>query len=1034
MFDYLIGWSLRNRVLVLALYILLGLGAVAAASRMAVDVFPEFAPPQVHIETEALGYPASDVESLVTRPIEAALLGAPSIDQVRSSSTIGLSRITVVFDWGTDIYRARQIVQERLQGISAQLPAGVTAPQLMPATSAVSWLLKFALVDWSANFREHDLRSLVDWDFRNRLLAQSGVASVVAVGGGVKQYQVLMDPLRMRQFGVSTVDIADALQASNGVAPGAFIYPSMDQEYFLRIDAMVQSPADLNSTVVAIRDGRPIRLEEVADVGFGSEIKRGDAQIFGGPAVIGTVSKLWGADTLETTRRVETVLKELAAHLPADVQLIPDVFRQANFIEGSIANLKQALLSASVIVTAVLLLFLFRWQPTVISLVAIPASLLAGVAVLWSLGIGINALTLGGLVFAVGEVVDDAIIDVENILRRLRENHLAAEPRSVLSTVYEGSREVRNSVVFATIVIVVAFMPIFFLEGIEGRIFRPLAVAYLAAIGSSLLVALTLVPVLCYYLIGRDASNSSLQVSSVSKRLLIAYRRSLLKVLDRPWLMAAAFAMPLVAAVLVLAGMGRSFLPTLQEGNIIVATTLMPGTSLQENLRVGTQITQTIAALPDVAGVVQRAGRSRLDEDAQPVNFSEFDVTLKPGTIDPSHVIQQLREALAPIPGMAINVSQFISHRMSEILSGVRAQVVIKVFGQDFSTLQRKQREIYDAMLDVPGIADLQMEPVVLVPGINIKVNREVAAAFGLTPSEVMRQASLAFNGIKISKVLEGDRTFDLYLRGNDLARTNLQTLQGLPIKAPNGVVLPLNTVANVAGIQEPSALHREGGARRAVIQSNVHGRDLNGTVTEVHARIKERVELPPGYSIEFGGDYIGQQRATRNILISSIVALIFMFIILNQAFGSWRLAGLILLNLPLALIGGVFSLALFGETLNVSSLIGLVALFGIATRSSILLVSRYQVLQQDGPGRERREIALQGAQERLLPILMTAATAALAVIPLLIGDPAGKELERPLAIVLLGGVLSSTLLNLFVLPAFVAAEWSGKRTSQSPV
>jgi len=1027
MFDWAIRWSLRNRLTVVLLYLVLAGASIVAALNMAVDVFPEYAPPQVQIQTEVPGYSAKDVETLVTRPIEIVLQGAPYIDQIRSNSSVGLSRITIVFKWGIDIYRARQIIQERMQTVQGQLPSGAQAPQMMPVTSAVSWLLKFGLVDWSGSDREHELRTLVDWDIRNRLLAQPGVASVVAVGGGVKQYQVLLDPLRMRKYGVSTAMVTQALRSANLVAPGGFVYPSSEEEYFIRANGKVESLRDVAETLVAMRGGQPIHIGDVGEVRFGSEVKRGDGQIYGGPAVIGTVSKLWGADTMETTRNVEKVLASMAENLPKDVQLIPNVFRQASFIDASIDNLRDALLHSSIIVALVLLLFLFRWRPTAISLIAIPTSLMAGVLVLWALDISINALTLGGLVFAIGEVVDDAIIDVENILRRLRENKLAAAPLPALDIVYEGSREIRNSVVFATLIILVAFMPIFFLQGIEGRIFQPMAIAYLAAIASSLVVAITLVPVLSYYLMGKEQQAREYGLGPISEFLLVRYERLLQHLQAWPLPVAASTLVLLVAAAITFSGLGRSFIPPFHEGNLVIATTMMPGTSLEENLRMGREVEKLIGEMPEVASLAQRAGRSRLDEDAQPVNFSEFDIALKPGTPNVPEVMQRIREQLAQIPGMSTNVSQFITHRMSEILSGVRSQVAVKLYGQDFAVLQQKQQEIYQAVQGVAGIVDLQMEPMILVPGVDVHVARADAAAYGFTPASIVAQVEQAFNGVTASKVLEQDRTFDLFLRVNEAARADIRTLGEMPLISPEGVVVPLRDLARIKVVQEPYMINRDSGARRAVVQWNTEGRDLDGVVREAQARIKEKVELPPGYALEIGGDFEGPQRATRNLLLSGSAALVLMTLIMFQAFRQWSLVMLVMLNLPLALIGGVFALALAGETLNVSSMIGMVALFGVATRNSLLLISRYQHLMQAQPQLSLAEVAVKGACDRLVPILLTALTAALAVTPLILGDPTGKEMERPLAIVLLGGMLSSTLLNLVVIPTlfrWLATRW----------
>lgn len=1026
MFDRIIAWSLRNRTIVVLLYVVLAGAAMVAASRMSLDVFPEFAPPQVQIQTEAPGYAASDVELLVTRPLEVALSGMEYVDQIRSESSIGLSRITIVFRPDTDVYRARLLSQERIQLARPRLPTDIEPPQLMPVTSAVSWLLKFALIDWSAEPDPLELRSLVDWEFRNRLLAQPGVASVEAVGGGEKQYQVMVDPLALNSLNIPFSRVVDAAAESNRIGAGAFVYPSREEEYFVRLNGRIRSLSDLEQSPIDLRAGSPILMGDVAEVRFGEAIKRGDGQVFGANAVIGTVSKQWGADTMETTRRVEETLASLGAALPADIQLISDVFRQASFIDTSIDNLRAALLHASLIVAAVLFLFLVRWRPTAISLIAIPVSLLMGVLVLWVFGIGINALTLGGLVFAVGEVVDDAIIDVENILRRLRERAEKGEDTSTFEIVYEGSREIRNSVVFATAIVVVAFMPIFFLTGIEGRIFVPLAVAYLAAVGSSLIVALTLIPVLCQTILARRASAHEVRTGSLTAALRRHYGRALGWSIDRPRLALAVGLVSSAAVLVLLFSLGRSFLPGFHEGNIVIATTMMPGASLEENLRLGREIEARIGEVPGVASIAQRAGRSRLDEDAQPVNFSEFDVTLSPG-VDVTAALAGLREALADLPGVQVNVSQFITHRMQEVLSGVRAQVAVKLYGPELDVLQRQQAEILEAVRGIDGMTDLMAEPMIHAPGVDVRVDRAAAAAHGFTPGEIARQAGQAFNGVTVSRVLEADRAYDLVVRVADVGRTSIERLGAFPLQSTSGAVVPLREVADVIPVSEPYMINREAGARRAVVQWNVQGRDLDSVVREAQVRIADAVELAPGYTLEFGGDYVGQQRATRNLLLSGTAAVLLIFTLMLYAFRHLSLTLLVMSNLPFALLGGLLALMLFGETLNVPAIIGLIALFGVSTRNAILLVNRYAQLTAARPGFRPRSIALEGAGDRMLPILMTALTTMLAVLPFLIGDPAGKELERPLAIVLLGGMLSATALNLFVLPAgytWLAARW----------
>lgn len=1028
MFDWIIGWSLRNRVVVLLLYAVLTVAALFALGRMVIDVFPEFAPPQVQIQTEAPGFAARDVELLVTRPLEVALQGMPGVEQIRSNSSIGLSRITIVFDTDVDIFHARVLAQERLQLARGVLPGNVRPPELMPVTSAISWLLKFALVDWSGQDRSYELRSLVDWEFRNRLLAQEGVASVVAVGGEVKQYQVQVDPAALMRLGLPFTRVVDAARDANSVAPAAFVYPTPEEEYFMRAEARAQSLADIGRSGLGMVQGSPLTLADVADVRFGGEIKRGDGQMYGGPAVIGTVSKLWGSDTLATTHRVEETLRDLATTLPEGVELVSNVFRQASFIDRSIDNLEEALLHSSLIVALVLFLFLVRWRPTVISLIAIPTSLMMGILVLWLLDIGLNALTLGGLVFAIGEVVDDAIIDVENILRRLRENRQAPQPRPTLEIVFEGSSEIRNSVVFATVIIVLTFLPVFFLSDIEGRVFAPLAIAYLAAVAGSLLVALTMVPVLCSYFIGGRYAREHIGLGAFATRLLEAYRHALGYTMARPRTMLGTALGAIVLGLALIFALGRSFLPAFHEGNIVIAMTLMPGTSLEESLRIGRKVENLVGAMPEVAMVAQRAGRSRLDEDAQPVNFSEFDVTLKEDVRDVAAVMEAIRGQLGGIPGASINVSQFITHRMQEIMSGVRAQMVVKIYGPDLDMLAHLQQELFAAVQAVDGVVDLQAEPMVMVPGVDLRVDRDAAAAYGITPGEIVRQAGGALNGVVVSQVLEGDRAYDLYVRIDAAAREDLDALENLPLQTSSDAVVPLRAVARLSAVQEPYMINRDGGARRAVVQWNVAGRDLSAVVADVREQVEKTMVLPTGYTLEYGGDWEGQQRALRDLLIAGGVAVLLVLAVMLRAFRQLPLVGLILSNLPFALVGGVLALALAGETLNVSSLVGLIALFGIATRNSILLISRYQrVAARNGnAAADEVELAVQGALDRMLPIAMTALTTALAVIPFLVGDPTGKELQRPLAIVLLGGMVSSTLLNLFVLPSGFA--WALRR------
>ncbi|RDW14540.1 efflux RND transporter permease subunit [Paracoccus thiocyanatus] len=1019
MFDRIIRASLRFRFTVIVLYAALMIVAAAVLPRMPVDVFPEFAPPQIQVQTEAPGFPSEDVETLVTRPIETALQGMPLVEQLRSVSSVGLSRVTIVFQPGIDIYDARMLTQERLQTAMTQLPDGVEPPRMMPMTSAVSWLQKFALVDWSQNPDPLRLRALADWDFRNALLAQPGVAEVVAQGGGVKQYQVLVDVTKLRRYDLSFDDVVAAARQANLILPGAFLEPSRDEEYFLRVDGRARTPEEIGRTQIALRDGVPLLLADVAQVVNGPEIKRGDAQMAGGSAVIGTVSKLWGADTLDTSRAVQSALDRLAQTLPPDIQLIPNVFRQASSIERSIENLRGAMIEAVIIVALILALLIGRWRPTVISLVAIPISLTVGALILWMLGIGINALTLGGLIFAVGEVVDDAIIDVENIIRRARETRSQGQRVPLLQTVFEGSSEIRNSVVFATGIVIIAFAPIFFLSEIEGRLFAPMAIAYIAAVLGSLFVALSLVPVLSYFALRRGGGRD-LEPSRAALWLHRGYGRLIGRVVDhgRPAIILSLAGTVVAALLLVTAA--REFLPQQAEGNVIIATTAMPGTSLAENMRLGTQIERIVSAVPGVVSVSQRAGRSRLDEDAQPVNFAEFDVTLDPELRDAAGAIEQIRTALAEVPGVAVNVSQFITHRMQEILSGVRAQVVIKVFGADLATLEHLQGDIIQAVSGIPGIVDLQPEPLLLIPGYDIRVDRANAAVYGLSPGEIVRQVGQALNGIAVSKVVEGDRSFDLVVRGDEASRKTVEAIARMPLRSSAGATVPVSAVASIAPTQDRYQIAHEDGQRRAVVQWNTTG-DLGRVIAAAEAAIAEQVALPPGYRLVFDGDWVGQQRASANLAWSGSLSILMILLLLGLAFRTPAFAALVALNVPFALLGGALVLRLGGESLNVASTVGLIALAGVAARNGILLLSRYEVLESD-TSLSPREIALQGARDRLLPIVMTALTTAIAVIPLMLGDPVGKEYQRAIALVLFGGMMSSLVLNLLLVPPLYLA------------
>ena len=1025
MFDWITKWSLRNPLLTVVGFVIVLLVGIFAVWRMTLDVLPEFAPPQVIIQTQAPGLAPEDVETLITFRIETAVNGTPGVEVVRSKSSAGLSTIIVVFDWGTNIYIARQLVNERLQEVREQFPPGTEAPMMLPITSAVSWLVKFALQ--SDKVPLLDLRTLCDWDIRNRLLAIPGVASAVCMGPGPKQYQVLLSSPKLLQYNVTVKDVVEALKETNRNVPGGFNVVS-GQEYVVTGVGRISSLEDLKKTVVAEREGIPIPLERVAEIRFGPEFPRGDSAYMGKPAIIATVSKLFGADTLTVTYKVEQALEEMRKTLPPGVEMHTQVFRQANFIESSIQNLRRALLEGAVVVTIVVVFFLFNVRASFITLTAMPLSLVLGILILKAFGVGINAMTLGGLAIAIGAVVDDAIIYVENIFRRLRENRQRENPLPPIHVVFQASREIRDSVVYATWIILVVFGPIFLLTGVEGRIFTPLGLAFTASLFASLVVAVTLTPVLCSLLlvkakvIGRQGLEHE-QESFTIRHLKASYERLLRAALNGPKRVIVVSVILLAISIAMFPFFGRSFLPEFHEGNFILAVTSLPGTSLPESMRLGYRITEMLRKYPEVVSVAQRVGRAELDEDAMPPNFIEFDIQLHYGKRDPEELIHALREDLEKIPGVAVNLGQFIAHRLDEVLSGIRAQIAIKIYGTDLDRLLEKGQQVEQILSGIRGVTDLQLEQQIRVPEVRIKVNRDRAARFGLNAGDVLETAQIAFNGEHVSQVIEGQKSFDLFVWFDEASRRDTQSMRGVLVDGHNGLKVPLSQVAEVALENRPYLINRERVQRRIAVQANVVGRDLGSFIAEAQEKIAKQVNFPPGYFVEYGGQFESQQQATRVLLTYGMVALVAIFVLLYKAFNSARASFLVMANLPLALIGGIFMIFLTGGIMSIPSLIGFIGVFGIAARNGIILVSRYRQLRAEGKSQE--EVVIEGSKERLAPVLMTAAAAALGLVPLLFGDIAGKELERPMAQVILGGLFTSTFLNMLVVPVlYVKYGW----------
>lgn len=1045
MFNHLIAWSLHNRLLALALTLFICLGGFYSLGQMPVDVFPEFAPPQVAIQTEAPGMSPQDVESLITFPLESAINGVSGVTQVRSRTSVGLSTIIVVFDDKTDIYLDRQLVNERIQQVIGRLPKNAKTPVMMPTTSSVGWLLKYALT--STTLSPQELRTLSDWEIRPRLLSLGGIASVLSIGGEVKQYQVLLDPLRLLAYNITAEEVRQALEKSNISVPGAFL-DKTGQEFIIDAVGRVTTLTDIKNTVITTRNGVPISIQNIADVQFGGEIKRGDGAYNLNHAVIGTISKAYGADTLVTTRKIEKTLADIQAHLPAGVQLHSQVFRQANFIEAAVYNLQKALLEGAVIVVIILFVFLMNWRTSFITFLSIPVSFLGSILIMHAFGIGINAMTLGGLAIAIGEVVDDGIITVENVVRRLRLNRLLEKPTATIEIIFDAILEIRSSVVYATIIVCLVFVPIFFLQGVAGRIFSPLGIAYVAAVLSSLVVSITMIPALCYLLLVRPSEKLAdanirlhpmnikelLRSTTPTEKTMISieekethfvlwlknhFTKVLQWSLDHVKHVVLSAILLFVFALALLPFFTRSFLPEFHEGNFIITMSTLPGTSLEESMRLGKLVRQGLLKFPQIVSISQRAGRSELDEDAMPPYFSEFDVHLdfsKDKNTAPEELLKQIRSQLSNIPGVAFNVGQFIAHRMDEVLSGVRSQVAIKIFGNNLATLNTLGQSIAELLKTVPGVVDINKEQQISVPHIDIKIDREKAARYGINVGDITSDIEIFLNGLVVSSVLEEQRAFDLVVRFPENSRNSVRAIQEILVDAPSlNTKVPLRAVANINIENEPYSINRENAQRLIVVGFNVAGGDLGSIIKKVQSRIEKEIKLPLNYYLEYGGQFETQQQANRVLISFGCLMLFVTLMLLYKVFGTFREALLVMLNIPLAFIGGVIFLFFAGANMSVAAVIGFITLFGITMRNGIILVTHYNQLHQEG--KLLREVVIAGTLDRLVPVIMTAATAALGLIPLLLGSPAGKELQRPLAEVLLGGLFTSTLLNLIVVP-----------------
>ena len=1012
MLNKLIQFSLHNRLFVVAFAALIMVYGVVTIINLPVDVLPDLNRPRVTIFLESNGLAPEEIETQVILPVETSLNGAPGVEVVRSSAAIGIGMVFVEFDWKTDVYRARQLVAEKLQTV--QLPNGIT-PVMGPISSVMGQIMLIGVS--SDTTSPADLRTLADFTIRRRLMSIKGVSQVIPIGGERKQYQVLVSSDKLRQFNLSIDDIDNALLLTNQNTTGNF-FNRFGSEVLIRNVGRANTLADLAQTVVGNKDGLPVILSQVADVKFGSALKRGDASINAKPAVILTVEKQPGANTVQLTDEVEKALLELQSTLPKDVKLNPRIFQQKNFIVNSLKNVEEALRDGFILVVIILFLFLLNFRTTIITLTAIPLSLVISAIVFKAFDISINTLTLGGLAIAIGELVDDAIVDVENVFRRLKENSLTSTPKPILQVIYHASSEVRNSIVYATIIVVLVFLPLFYMQGIEGKIFAPLGIAYITSIIASLVVSLTLTPALCSYLLNNIKTHE--EKDSVLVRFL---KRQDTKILHwglaRPKFIIEIAVVLIVAAASIVPFFGTEFLPPFNEGSFTINFSTPAGTSLEESNRIGTMGEKLMLRVPEVEYVSRRTGRAELDEHVEPVSNSEIEVELKPNnTRTRDEILVDIRKELTILKGVSVNVGQPISHRLDHLLSGVRSQVAIKLFGPDLNDLRLNAGKIKQVVSSVQGAVDVQIEKQVLVPQLLIKVNREALQRYGIQAGKVSKILETFYNGKVEGQILDGQKTFDILLRTTDEERSNLDKIRNTQVSTANGNTIPLYQIASIESTNAINSIYHENTQRRIVISCNVQGRDLGSTVKEIQEKIGKEIKLPSGFYVQYGGQFESQQEASKLIGLLSIFALAGIFLVLYSHFKSSRIVLQIMLNVPLALIGSVIAVILTGGTFSIATLVGFITLTGIASRNGIMMISHYiHLIEQEGETFSAHMI-IRGSLERLVPVLMTALVAALALIPLTLDAQAsGKEILYPVATVILGGLISSTLLDMIVTP-----------------
>lgn len=1015
MLNKIIYYSLHNRLVVLVCAVLLLIGGTYTAYHTDVDVFPDLTAPTVVVMTEANGMAPEEVERLVTFPVETAVNGATHVRRVRSSSTTGFSVVWVEFDWGTDIYLARQIVSEKLAIVTDDLPQNVGRPTMGPQSSILGEMMIIGLTSDTTSLL--DVRTMADWTIRPRLLSTGGVAQVAVIGGDIKEYQILLDPARMKHYGVGLDQVLLVCRQMNQNANGGVLY-EYSNEYIIRGVLTTTKAEELAKGVVAMTpDNTPILLEDIATVKIGGkQPKLGLASERTKPAVLVTVTKQPNTSTIELTEKLDAVMADLQKNLPSDVHVSTDIFRQSRFIDSSINNVKNSLFEGSFFVIIVLFLFLMNVRTTVISLVALPLSLLVSILTLHYLGLTINTMSLGGMAIAIGSLVDDAIVDVENVYKRLRQNRLlpVEQQRSTKDVVFDASREVRMPILNSTLIIVVSFVPLFFLTGMEGRMLVPLGIAFIVALFASTVVALTLTPVLCSYLLDRKGEKPT-QDAWVARKLRGVYEKALLFSIHHKQAVLGSTIVVFVVALGLFFTLGRSFLPPFNEGSFTINVSSLPGISLEESDKIGRRAEELLLQVPEIQTVARKTGRAELDEHALGVNVSEIEAPFELKDRSRAEVTNDVREKLSTISGANIEIGQPISHRIDAMLSGTEANIAIKLFGTDLNRMFQIGNQIKDAVKGIEGLVDLKVEQQIERPQLTITPKRDILAKFGIPLPEFQEYVNVMLGGEVVSQVYDDGKTFDLTVKTSDESRATMDDIRNLMIDA-NGTKVPLSYVAEIRSAAGPNTINRENVRRKIVISANVSERDLRGVVNDIQQAVNEKIVLPEGYHIEYGGQFESEQAASRTLLLTSLMSLLVIFLLLYHEFKDARESGVVMINLPLALIGGVFILCLTSGEISIPAIIGFISLFGIATRNGMLLISHYTQLRSEGMALQ--QAVVQGSLDRLNPILMTALSSALALIPLAVnGDLPGNEIQSPMATVILGGLLSSTFLNGFIIP-----------------